>query len=473
MSELAKSFWEKKVFMGKIKELSDHEKKIIKECLNACVDWFQKYDGNLSTFLGFTKEQIQEIARQWPENESSQETFHAIKNVLLHWLSCPTVDSKAVWKPSIPLRWKLYKIFIKVQDVNKLFLDLYDKKELLEFINTRQPFEYLIFGEQDNQADPNKITNSCLNQSYYCYIHSNFRVNNDLIWYRTAEHYMMAEKARLFCDEGALEALNLETNIAFGSTYQPLYGKVKNFDQTLWQEKIFDIVFAGNEAKFARSIDLKRFLLKTENTVIVYANPNDSLLGIGLPENHPDAKNPHKWRGLNILGFALMKARKKLFDDEIKRMFNAALINAVHTNDVDDAQELLATGLWDNSAYMRYGMGEMEELEKFMTLLHHASNSGQREMISLLLSSGMYVDQRNSSGCTALHYAVWSGHQEIVKLLINAGADINAQGDPCCCMEGYTPLHIAAFWNKGNLEMVQLLLSCQLDMKQKNDSQCE
>lgn len=46
----------------------------------------------------------------------------------------------------------------------------------------------------------------------------------------------------------------------------------------------------------------------------------------------------------------------------------------------------------------------------------------------------------------------------LIKKLLEGGADVNVQGDPCCCMEGYTPLHVAALWNGGDPKTVALLL---------------
>ena len=42
---------------------------------------------------------------------------------------------------------------------------------------------------------------------------------------------------------------------------------------------------------------------------MVEASPRDRIWGIGLEKNNPDAAIPEKWRGLNLLGFALMAVR--------------------------------------------------------------------------------------------------------------------------------------------------------------------
>lgn len=46
--------------------------------------------------------------------------------------------------------------------------------------------------------------------------------------------------------------------------------------------------------------------------MLVEASPLVRIWGIGLASDHPDAGVPRRWRGLNLLGFALMRARARL-----------------------------------------------------------------------------------------------------------------------------------------------------------------
>ncbi|MEY2863728.1 MAG: hypothetical protein RLY58_1435, partial [Pseudomonadota bacterium] len=48
------------------------------------------------------------------------------------------------------------------------------------------------------------------------------------------------------------------------------------------------------------------------NQVLVEASPVDQIWGIGLAADDPRAANPAQWRGLNLLGFALMHVREQL-----------------------------------------------------------------------------------------------------------------------------------------------------------------
>jgi ribA/ribD-fused uncharacterized protein len=55
-----------------------------------------------------------------------------------------------------------------------------------------------------------------------------------------------------------------------------------------------------------------QFLLGTGEQVLVEASPRDVVWGIGLGASNPAARDPRRWRGKNLLGFALMEARARL-----------------------------------------------------------------------------------------------------------------------------------------------------------------
>ncbi|MEQ1512310.1 MAG: NADAR family protein [Lysobacteraceae bacterium] len=127
--------------------------------------------------------------------------------------------------------------------------------------------------------------------------------------YATAEHWMMAEKARLFGDDAALAQVFAKDDPgaakAAGRT-------VRGFDDALWVRHRFDIVVAGNLAKFSQHLPLRDFLLATGDQVLVEASPVDQVWGIGLAAGDPRAQDPMRWQGLNLLGFALMAVRDAL-----------------------------------------------------------------------------------------------------------------------------------------------------------------
>jgi ribA/ribD-fused uncharacterized protein len=163
------------------------------------------------------------------------------------------------------------------------------------------PAPLFFWGHQtDTNGQPAK---ACLSQWYP----ANFEV--DGVHYPTAEHYMMAEKARLFGDEAVCaQILSSKTP----KMAKDLGRAVRGFDSTIWQQQRVAVVERGNLAKFAQNPALLRYLLSTGDQVLVEASPYDTIWGIGLAENDPRASNPLQWRGQNLLGFVLMAVRLRL-----------------------------------------------------------------------------------------------------------------------------------------------------------------
>jgi ribA/ribD-fused uncharacterized protein len=127
--------------------------------------------------------------------------------------------------------------------------------------------------------------------------------------YPSAEHYMMAGKARLFGDEAAASRIAASPH---PGAAKALGRAVAGFDEGEWARCRFDIVVAGNLAKFGQHDELRRFLLGTGDRVLVEAAPNDRVWGIGLTAGDERAAAPEHWLGLNLLGFALMEVRHRL-----------------------------------------------------------------------------------------------------------------------------------------------------------------
>jgi ribA/ribD-fused uncharacterized protein len=127
--------------------------------------------------------------------------------------------------------------------------------------------------------------------------------------YRTAEHWMMAGKARMFGDEDALEAVLKAQN---PGKAKAIGREVEGFDERTWSAHCYDLVLAGNLGKFGAHPDLRAYLLSTWDQVLVEASPYDRVWGIGLAATDEAARSPSRWRGRNLLGFALMDVRERL-----------------------------------------------------------------------------------------------------------------------------------------------------------------
>jgi hypothetical protein len=131
----------------------------------------------------------------------------------------------------------------------------------------------------------------------------------DGVEYATAEHFMMAEKARLFGDPAMADRVVA----AEGPQEAKALGReVSGFDADVWKAHRFEIVVRGNLAKFSQNPPLAEYLAGTGDAVIVEASPRDTIWGIGLGADNPRARQPEQWRGLNLLGFALMEVRSRL-----------------------------------------------------------------------------------------------------------------------------------------------------------------
>lgn len=164
--------------------------------------------------------------------------------------------------------------------------------------------KYLHFWGHRPRPD-GRIGASCLSQWWP----SPFVV--DGVTYATAEHWMMAGKARLFEDQQAEQRVLAAKHPSQAKAAGRL---VRGFDEGTWQRERFKIVVEGGVHKFAAHEDLRAFLLNTGERVLVEASPVDRVWGIGLAADDEAASAPDRWRGPNLLGFALMEARTRLRD---------------------------------------------------------------------------------------------------------------------------------------------------------------
>ncbi len=142
-----------------------------------------------------------------------------------------------------------------------------DRPKLIQLLNDGAKVEYLFFWGHTLPAD-GTVTKACLSQWYP----ASFVV--DGIVYQTAEHWMMACKARLFNDEEALEQIILAPE---PRAAKALGRTVRNFDEKVWKANARRFVTEGNIKKFRQNPEMLEFLLQTSDAIRVEAAPRNDL----------------------------------------------------------------------------------------------------------------------------------------------------------------------------------------------------
>ena len=128
-----------------------------------------------------------------------------------------------------------------------------------------------------------------------------------------------------------------------------------------------------------------------------------------------------------------------------------SLLKAVKSNNVQDVEEILASGI---------NINDMSKNSQ--TALHLAAGLGHDQIAKLLISNGAQIDAKDiDSGFTPLHYAVWFNQLKTVEMLIAKRANIhevtNLQN---------TPLDLAV--KKSLDDIVKLLISHGADTSMKD-----
>jgi ribA/ribD-fused uncharacterized protein len=142
----------------------------------------------------------------------------------------------------------------------------------------------------------------------------------DGVFYNCCEQYMMAEKARLFGDQEALEQIMATSE----PKEQKAWGrKVQGFVKEEWERieengKPFcwNAVYKANYHKFTQNKGLRHELFSTAGTTLVEASPYDDVWGIKLGEEDPRALDRSQWQGTNWLGEVLTQLREDLMEEQ-------------------------------------------------------------------------------------------------------------------------------------------------------------
>lgn len=132
------------------------------------------------------------------------------------------------------------------------------------------------------------------------------------VTFRSAEQWMMVQKALLFSDVPVAREILAVTGTSAGdmATVKALGRKVSDFDDSTWNANRDRIVLEGNTLKFEQNPELKESLLATGDKKLVEASPRDRIWGIGFGEKNALSQK-ERW-GLNLLGIALERTREAL-----------------------------------------------------------------------------------------------------------------------------------------------------------------
>ena len=136
---------------------------------------------------------------------------------------------------------------------------------------------------------------------------SEFKV--DSIQFSSMEQYMMYKKAIVFNDTKIAKEILETTDV---SKIKALGRQVSKYNDTYWNGVRQIIIYKGLLEKFSQNKDLKKRLLNTGNDILAECAVQDKIWGIGLSMKDVNRWDMEKWRGENLLGFALMMVREEL-----------------------------------------------------------------------------------------------------------------------------------------------------------------
>lgn len=131
----------------------------------------------------------------------------------------------------------------------------------------------------------------------------------DGIDFSSMEQYMMYKKAILFQDADVAKKI---LNTQDVGKIKALGRQVKNYDDVVWNGRRQLIIYEGLLEKFRQNQDLRERLLETGDAILAECAVQDKIWGIGLSMTDEKRFLLSRWRGQNLLGFALMEVRDKI-----------------------------------------------------------------------------------------------------------------------------------------------------------------
>lgn len=133
--------------------------------------------------------------------------------------------------------------------------------------------------------------------------------------FRTPVAVQWSEQAIMLCKAAVFHDVRSYTAIVAAAS--PMEAKrlgraVKNFDEYRWGGLVCEVAREVVLQKFTKVDGYAAKLRATGTRVLAEASKTDAIWGIGMRCDDPSCRAPSKWRGANILGWALMEARDLL-----------------------------------------------------------------------------------------------------------------------------------------------------------------
>lgn len=131
----------------------------------------------------------------------------------------------------------------------------------------------------------------------------------DGIKFSSMEQYMMYQKAVMFKDKDIASQI-LKTNDV--ARIKDFGRQVSNYNDSVWNGMRQIVIYKGLLEKFRQNEKLKKALLDTGDDILAECAVSDKIWGIGLSMKDSNKNDIKRWKGQNLLGFALMLVRNEL-----------------------------------------------------------------------------------------------------------------------------------------------------------------
>lgn len=129
------------------------------------------------------------------------------------------------------------------------------------------------------------------------------------IKFSSMEQYMMYQKAVVFKDKDIASQI-LKTNDV--ARIKDFGRQVSNYNDSVWNGMRQIVIYKGLLEKFRQNEKLKKALLDTGDDILAECAVSDMIWGIGLSMKDSNKNDIKRWKGQNLLGFALMLVRNEL-----------------------------------------------------------------------------------------------------------------------------------------------------------------